>query len=104
MSKHIEIPPRDTSAPVRIPQGRNQIPASQSKKPSGVFSERHTSAQEVLYREWSAKQTTLLVTFDDGSSMVGILQAYDTYALQIDDTDGIPTLIFKQSVRSIRPT
>lgn len=103
MPRRIEIPPRDKSAPVRIPQG---IPKSstQSKKPSGVFNERHTSSQDVLYRDWVENQTPLLLVFSDATTLVGTLQGYDTYALHLEDENGIPTVVFKQSLRLIRPS
>ncbi len=101
MTRRIEIPPRDGSAPVRVPQKSHTT--AKTKKPSGVFNERHTSAQDVLYRQWVDDEAALLFTFDDGSTLVGVLREYDTYALHIDDADGVPTLVFKQSLRSIKP-
>lgn len=103
MSRRIEIPPRDTSAPVRVPRNRTAAPPPQSKKPSGVFNERHTAAQDVLYREWINQQQPLVFTFDDGTAVTGVLQSYDTYALSVEDTNGGPLLIFKQSLRTIQP-
>jgi sRNA-binding regulator protein Hfq len=101
MSRRIEIPPRDTSAPIRVPRQREST--SKPKKPSGVLNERHTSAQDGLYREWIAEAVPLAFTFDDGTQMNGVLQSYDTYALKVVDPDGVPMLLFKQSLRSIRP-
>lgn len=102
MSRRIEVPPRDTTAPVRIPSRRNEAPP-QRKKKSGVFNERHTSAQDGLYRDWIAQAQSLLFTFDDGTELIGVLQTYDTYALHVEDPQGVATLLFKQSLRSIRP-
>lgn len=99
MSRRIEIPPRDTKAPVRVPRA----PESKPKKPSGVLNERHTSAQDPLYRQWIDDETTLMLTFDDGSALSGILRAFDTYALQLDTPDGERMLVFKQSLRWIKP-
>ncbi|MCL5115812.1 MAG: RNA chaperone Hfq [Firmicutes bacterium] len=98
MSRRIEIPPRDASAPVRVP-GTQSAP----KKPSGVFNERHTSAQDPLYRAWIASAQRLVLTFDDGSEMGGVLEAYDTYALHLRSEADQPILVFKQSLRSITP-
>lgn len=104
MPRRIEVPPRDTQAPVRVPTRRSagQNPRSR-KKPSGVFNERHTSAQDGLYRDWIDMETPLTFTFDDGDEMVGILRAYDTYALTVEDGGGAAVLIFKQSLRLIKP-
>ena len=105
MSKRIEIPPRDTKAPVRIPHKGRPEPSSQKpKKPSGVFNERHTLAQDGLYRDWMAHQTAIVITFDDGATLEGTLQSYDTYALHIQDVDGLELLVFKQAVRIIKPS
>ncbi|MCY0900366.1 MAG: hypothetical protein OWU33_15825 [Firmicutes bacterium] len=99
MSRRIEVPPRDVSAPVRVP-----AKGSASKKPSGVFHERHTSAQDPLYQAWILDETPLTFMFDDGSALSGILRAFDTYALHIVDGDGVSMIIFKQSLRWVRPT
>lgn len=105
MSKRIEIPPRDTKAPVRIPHKNEPEKISQKpKKPSGVFNERHTSAQDGLYRAWIEHQTAIVITFDDGTSLEGTLHSYDTYALHLQDKDGVELLVFKQAVRSIKPS
>jgi sRNA-binding regulator protein Hfq len=68
-----------------------------------VLNPRHTSAQELLYQRWSDEATAIEITFDDGSTLVGQLKDYDTYALHVQDSAGVPVLIFKQAVRSIRP-
>jgi len=101
MSRRVEVPPRDTSAPVRVPRSGPAV--TKPKKPSGVFSERHTSAQELLYREWLDNEISLVFTFDDAPSVSGVLRAHDTYALHVEATDGQPMLIFKQALRSIHP-
>lgn len=103
MTRRIEVPPRDGSAPVRVPRTTKDSSKKGGKKPSGVFNERHTSAQDGLYQEWLAEQVALELTFDDGSTLVGVLTSYDTYALRMDDQDGVPMLVFKQSLRSIKP-
>ena len=103
MPNRIEIPPRDRSTPVRIPQTSSR-PTGKNKKPSGIFNERHTSSQDVLYREWVEQQTLLLLVFTDATTLSGTLKGYDTYALHLEDEDGSPTLVFKQSLRLIRPT
>lgn len=103
MSQRVEIPPRDTEAPVRIPHRRTN-PSEPKKRGSGVFHERHTSAQDDLYRDWMQKGLTLTFTFDDGSIMTGVLTGYDTYALSVADANEIPILVFKQSLRMIAPS
>ncbi len=104
MPERIEIPPRDTSTPVRIPKNSNPSRSpGKSKKPSGIFNERHTSSQDALYRDWVEHQTLLVLVFTDATTLSGTLQGYDTYALHLEDEDGTPTLVFKQSLRLIRP-
>lgn len=99
MSRRIDIPARDTSAPVRVPTQQGG-----GKKPSGVHGERHTSAQDPLYREWVDAETWLSLSFSDGTSVEGVLQAYDTYALHVVTPAGLPMVAFKQSLRWIVPT
>ncbi len=103
MTRRIEVPPRDTTAPVRVPR-RQANPSQSKKRGSGVLHERHTSAQDDLYRDWMEKGLTLTFTFDDGSFTTGVLTAHDTYALSVAVADGSPVLIFKQSLRMIAPS
>ncbi|MCY0877694.1 MAG: hypothetical protein OWU84_01935 [Firmicutes bacterium] len=98
MSRRIEVPPRDTAAPVRVPTKR-----AAPKKPSGVFHERHTASQDPLYQAWIEDGTILTFMFDDGTTLTGVLRAFDTYALNIVDPEGVDMLVFKQSLRWIRP-
>ena len=91
----IEIPPRNTTAPVRVP-------GNGGKKPSGVLSPRHTAAQEPLYQQWMEAAVTLELSFDDGTVVQGVLQDYDTYCLKIE-SNGTPMLVFKQALRWIKP-
>lgn len=97
-SHRIEVPPRNTSASVRIPATR-----STPKKPSGVLSERHTSAQDPLYQSWIMEGSLLEVTFNDGETLKAYLRGYDTYALSLMAEDDQDMLVFKQGVRLIRP-
>lgn len=98
MTRRIEVPPKDNSAPVRVPGM-----TSSQRKPSGVLGERHVSCQEPLYRLWIDTKTALELVFDDGSEISGLLVAHDTYALHLVDHEGTAMLIFKQSLRWIRP-
>ncbi|NMP21137.1 RNA chaperone Hfq [Sulfobacillus harzensis] len=98
MSRRVDIPPRDTSAPVRIPGAK----PTGTKKPSGVFSERHSLAQEPLYQQWVDAEVLLRFVFSDGSALEGLLRAYDTYALQVETEQGL-MLVYKQSLRWIAP-
>ncbi len=91
----IEVPPRNSTAPVRVP-------GNSKKKPSGVLNPRHTSAQDPLYQEWIDNGVALELSFDDGTVLQGVLQRYDTYSLQLD-SNGAPMLVFKQSLRWIKP-
>lgn len=91
----IEVPPRNGTASVRVP-------AAGKKKPSGVLSPRHTSAQEPLYHEWIGAAVTLEFSFDDGTAIQGVLQDYDTYSLQVN-INGTQMVVFKQSLRWIKP-
>ncbi|MDA8194295.1 MAG: hypothetical protein M0Z53_09905 [Thermaerobacter sp.] len=94
----VNLPPRDGGGKIRIPHA-DKAP----KKPSGVFNERHTRAQDPLYDEWLRAQTVLEVVYTDGTFWTGMLHAYDTYGLHMIGADGQDVLIFKQGLRSIRP-
>ncbi len=91
----IEVPPRNGAASVRVPGTSN-------KKPSGVLSPRHTSAQEPLYHEWIETAVPLEFSFEDGTAIQGVLQAYDTYSLHVT-MSGTQMVVFKQSLRWIKP-
>ncbi len=98
MGRRVEVPPRDVSAPVRVPA----TTTTGGKKPSGVYSERHSEAQNPLYQQWIRSETPLKLVFSDGSALTGVILTYDTYALQVKTPSGV-TLIFKQSLRWIAP-
>lgn len=101
MSQRVIVPPRDSNAPVKVPQA---TPKDGGKKPSGIFNERHTAAQDPLYQQWIDEKTPLTLMFDDGSTIEAQLMAYDTYAVQAQVAEGTPMLIFKQALRWIKPT
>ena len=95
----ITIPPRDATSPVRIPNS-----GKPNKKPSGVLNERHSLAQDQLYREWIDRSVRLELVFHDASKLLGTLLAHDTYALHVVTEDGDNVLVFKQSIRWIKPS
>ena len=96
----IEIPQGQRSGGARVARSKSS-PGPQPGKAPGNAASRTSYVQDAFYQHFIAGRVPAEIMFLDGTTVVGLLDGFDTYAilLVVEDQE---MLVFKSAVRAIR--
>ncbi len=98
--KWIEVPRVTREANARVSAPKNSARPQQGK-PAGSNANRTSYVQDAFYHHLIAGRVLVEIVFLDGSTVRGLIDGFDTYAIlvMVDDEE---MLLFKSAIRAIR--
>jgi len=98
--KWIEIPHTQRSARARV--SKPQVPSKpEPSKAASTPGSRTSYVQDAFYQHLITGRIPVEVTFLDGTTLVGTIDGFDTYAILVVSGDE-EVLLFKSAIRAIR--